>query len=72
MTNKEETRAVKQALQEARIPFIKIHHGAGTSKYWLHIKVVNGEDIQDAILIVQSVTGRQGKYDGNIIVGSKL
>lgn len=37
MTNREEVKAVKQALRKASIPFVSVKHGMGTTWGWLEI-----------------------------------
>lgn len=70
--HRDETRAVKQALTKARIPFSKIGHGRGTGWAWLEIYLGNRETYQryaDKVLrIAQDVTGRTGDYNGEILI----
>ena len=71
-THAEETKAVKQALREARIPFRRVGHGTGTAWSWLEIYLRNAENYnkyhRDALAIAKAVTGRHGEYDGEILI----
>jgi len=73
-THREETAAVKAALQKAGIA-AKVGHGTGTAWAWLEINVgpgYNGSEYRDmrrrVLRIATAVTGRSGDYDGDIIV----
>jgi len=70
--HRDETRAVKQALREANIPFTRVGHGTGTAWAWLEIYLGNPENYKlyaDLVRrIAKQVTGRTGDYDGDILV----
>lgn len=71
ITNRrEETAVVKNALKKARIPFKSVGHGTGTAWGWIEINLGKGNGRYDAaaVKVVQSVTGRHGDYDGNILI----
>ena len=57
---------VKRALRAAGIPFRSVHHGSGTTRFWLYIKGVEHEQAKTAIRVAQAATGRRGLYDGKI------
>ena len=72
--HREETAAVKAALQKAGIT-AKVGHGSGTAWAWLEINIgprYNGSEYrgmrQRVKHIAQEVTGRSGEYDGDIII----
>ena len=70
-TQAEETRAVKDALKKAGLPFRKVGHGTGTAWGWLEIyagQETNWETCQKITLVALEVTGRRGDYNGNISV----
>ncbi len=73
-THREETKAVKAALQRAGISFTKVGHGTGTAWGWLHIDLAEpwkpGPQTLDeeALRVAQQATGRHGQYDGCILV----
>lgn len=80
-THAEETKAVKQALKKAGIPFLSVRHGSGTSWGWLKINIGPDPDnenltypgewrkrIDDVLRIAHEITGRHGEYDGQINV----
>ena len=67
-----ETNAVKGALIALGYKGVKVGHGTGTARSWLHIKCneLTGQTWQqkciDVEQIAQDVTGRQGDYGGRI------
>ena len=67
-----ETKEVKQALIKSGYTGVKVGHGTGTARSWLHIKCDEkpGQTWQqkciDVEQIAQDVTGRQGDYGGRI------
>ena len=71
-THAEETKAVKEALRKARIPFRKVGHGSGTAWAWLEIYLGTPENYDrlrsEALNIAQAVTGRHGEYHGEILI----
>ena len=69
MTKREETKAVKAALEAAGFN-ARVGHGTGTASWWLHIKIADMSRRTEATEIAQQVTGRHGDYDGNINVYS--
>jgi len=69
----QETRAVRQALNVQGIKAEWIRHGRGTAWEWLEVNlgvVARGNHaLQDeALRIAKSVTGRQGEYNGRILI----
>ena len=68
-SHREETKAVKAALDKAGIRYKRVGHGTGTAWGWLHIKLAGHWDTEAsraAILVAQEATGRHGDYDGCI------
>ncbi len=71
-----ETKVVKDALIKAGYSNVRVNHGTGTARSWLHIHCSpkSGQSSEDkrrnVIRIAQRVTGRHGEYDGNINVYS--
>ena len=71
MTKREETKAVKKALQAAGMN-VRVEHGKGTSAWWLYIFLVDMSRRGESINIAQRITGRHGDYDGKINVFARL
>ncbi len=73
-TQREETKAVKDALVQSGFTNVRVGHGAGTSWGWLkiHCDARPGQSFQEKMVeatrIAQAVTGRHGDYDGEINV----
>jgi hypothetical protein len=73
-SHREETAAVKKALEEAGYKGVRVGHGHGTGWSWLKIywKLQPGQDYmetwQHIVAIAQRVTGRHGEYHGEINV----
>lgn len=69
-----ETKTVKRALIQAGYAGVRVGHGTGTARGWLHIKCDErpNRDFQsklgDVERIAQQVTGRRGDYGGRINV----
>ncbi len=74
MDRNQETKIVKEALKSAGYTEVRVGHGTGTARWWLHIKakaLVNQtwqQKNRAVIQIAQQVTGRHGDYDGEINV----
>ena len=71
-THAEETKAVKDALRKAGIPFRKVGHGSGTAWAWLEIYLGTQENYREyhseVLNIAQAVTGRYGEHHGEIFI----
>jgi len=73
-SHREETKAVKLALDKAGIRYRKVTHGTGTAWAWLNIYLGDIPrsvfmSLRSRILqVVKDVTGRHGEYDGEILV----
>lgn len=65
---KQETKTVKAALIKAGVPVSRIKHGQGTSFGWLYINVSEFGWVGRATEIAQWATGRDGEYNGRIMV----
>ena len=67
-----ETKAVKDALLASGYTVVKVGHGTGTARSWLHIKCDEKPDqtwqdkYSDVERIAQRITGRSGDYSGRI------
>ena len=67
-----ETKAVKGALIALGYTGVKVGHGTGTARSWLHIKCDEKdsqtwqEKYSDVEQIAQRITGRFGDYGGRI------
>jgi hypothetical protein len=67
---REEVRAVKRALRQAGVPFVRVRHGTETAAAWLVVAGAPPGVQPWALRLIRSVTGRQdsGKI---IILGAK-
>ena len=67
-THKEETRAVKKALNNAGIN-CTVGHGTGTAWGWIEVNIGKGCELHEkARKIVEEVTGRHGEYSEILIL----
>lgn len=72
----DETKRVKEWLVKGGRKNVSVKHGKGTARAWLHIKVDRTPEDTDTSPMefcdlykgIQSLTGRSGSYDGNIII----
>jgi len=70
-----ETKMVKDALTKEGYTSVKVGHGSGTARGWLHIKCDEKfieqtwqEKSIDVEMIARQVTGRTGDYGGRITI----
>mgnify|MGYP001558289436 CR=1 FL=1 len=73
-SHRQETREVKAALLKVGVPVRSVGHGKGTAWGWLEISLDWPQNCDwqklraEAIHIARQVTGREGEYDGKILV----